>query len=298
MRNGSTILIPVDFSGHSRAAARRGCEFAVASDATLHLVHARPPKPDDGSRAEEGAEDAGRDPASVRALAQLADELAPRGARLLVRLEQDEPVAMIRDWVAADRADLVIVGAHDFDPPGRVFAGSVSERTLHACAAPLMIVKENEAEAGQPVRRILFPTDFSDASHAALELAIEWARLLEADIEVFHAVAEGRPAYADQPEWTAAELGMAGRRDRALDRLQALLSRLRDRGVRAGAELSYGPPSLEIVKRAQRSRAQVVVMGRCGRSAGSPGRFGGVAEQVLKHVKCSVLFGGRSPASA
>src|SRR5947209_19683765 len=44
-----------------------------------------------------------------------------------------------------------------------------------------------------PFHRILVPTDFSEPSHAALDLAIEMAQRFDAELELFHA--QELPAY-------------------------------------------------------------------------------------------------------
>jgi len=63
-----------------------------------------------------------------------------------------------------------------------------------------------------------------------------------------------------------------------------------DAGVSAGADLAHGSASIEIAKRAKESRANLVVMGRRGRSRLEHALFGSVAASVLKQVRCSVLL--------
>ena len=40
MNEGATILLPVDFSSHSRAAAIRACHLAAGLGMTVRMIHA------------------------------------------------------------------------------------------------------------------------------------------------------------------------------------------------------------------------------------------------------------------
>jgi nucleotide-binding universal stress UspA family protein len=170
-----------------------------------------------------------------------------------------------------------------------MFLGSVAERTIRAAVVPVMTVKENEWDAAAKIRRILLATDFSPDSRRAVGLAIDWARHLKADIEVFHAIpqveteaeSDGDPGSTDH---------LSRLRQEALDGLQSILSRMLDAGVPATGDLTYGPAAVEITKRASESRANLVVMGRRGQSRLEDVLCGSVTSRVLRQAKCSVLL--------
>lgn len=298
MQEPRAILAPVDFSSHSRTAAIRACTLALASGARVRLIHALDvpalAKRDgiarhlwDELRQSEGQK-----------LDQLRDDLAIRGAPLSTVLEERDPVEMITEFAACADVELIVMGTHGDRGFNRMFLGSVAERSIRAVAVPVMTVKENEWDAALKIRRILLATDFSPDSERAVRLAIDWAKILGADVEVFHAIQE--------PEVESVSQGVPGSTDHldrsrqaALEGLQSILSRMSDAGVPASADLTYGPPSLEIAKRALESRTNLVVMGRRGRSRLEHVLFGSVSARVLHQAKCSVLLPpGKDTAAA
>ncbi|MEZ4331235.1 MAG: universal stress protein [Myxococcota bacterium] len=302
---GGLVLVPVDFSPHARAAAVRACELARACEARVRLIHGvdapdrAAPGPEAKAPAAGAAADdrpAGRpgEPASARedrptrTLEAWCAELAGRAPRISASVEQEDPVALIARHVQAEDVMLVVMGMHGFHDVSRMFFGSVADRALRTTRVPMMLVKENERDASTRIRRILLATDFSRASEHALCLAIHWARRLEADVEVLHAIQdpEEEPRYR-RPRDSASR--SARQRANALEGLRSILSRSAAAGVRAVADLTYGSPSVEIVKHAARARADLVVMGLRDRAAGSAGGYGSVTERVIRHAKCSVL---------
>jgi nucleotide-binding universal stress UspA family protein len=282
------LVVPVDFSPHARAAALRACALAQACDATVRLIHAEA-----GSEAQ--ATDAAFCPATdaphavrSRELESWCSALAERGAAISGVVEQADPVALITRHTNAANVLLVVMGMHGFHGFDRLFLGSVAERALRCATVPIMLVKENEQGAAAAIHRILLATDFSPASEHALRLAIHWARRLAADVEVLHAIPEHEDStrYA-RPRDSASRSGH--QRAHALESLRSILSRSAAAGVRAVADLTYGVPSVEIVKHAARSRADLVVLGLGDHVRGKSGRTGSVTERVIRHVKCSVL---------
>ncbi len=293
MRDRSTVLVPVDFSPHARAAALRACELARACDARVRLVHGVVPRPVPAAfeAGAEGEEDEGSEtfPKSPRhTLESWRAELEPLGAPISAIVEDEDPIDLISRQVREDDVRLVVMGMHGFRGFERTFFGSVADRALRAAQVPILLVKESEHQASLRIHRILLATDFSPASEAALRLAIHWARRLQADVEVLHSIhdAECEPDYP-RPRDCASR--SSRQRANALESLRSILSRTAAAGVRAVADLTYGTPSIEIVKYAARARADLVVIGLRGEGDEASARWGSVTERVIRHVKCSVL---------
>jgi nucleotide-binding universal stress UspA family protein len=252
------------------------------------LVHGIEDKPEATRPSELDDVASAASPGPSRELETWCADLALGGALVSAVVEREDPVALIARHTLAQDVVLVVMGTHGFHDVGRLFLGSVADRALRAARVPIMLVKESEDHASHRIHRILLATDFSPASEHALRLAIHWARRLEADVEVLHAIqdpAEER-LYA-RPRDSASRSGR--RRANALEGLRSILSRTAAAGVRAVADLTYGAPSVEIVKHAARSRADLVVMGLREREPGRAAGYGSVTERVIRHVKCSVL---------
>lgn len=293
----ATVLVPVDFSAHARAAVARACDLARACDAQVRLIHGLDDKREGGSESGRGLDElvevegraAASGPGASAELESWCADLSARGGQISAVVEREDPVALITRHARSGDVALVVMGMHGFHHVERLFFGSVADRALRAARVPIMLVKENERDASARIHRILLATDFSPASEHALRLAIHWARRLEADVEVLHAIADTgeEPRCYEQPRDCASR--SARRRANALEGLRSILTRTAAAGVRAVADLTYGAPSIEIVKHAARSRADLVVMGLRERSQAGIARYGSVTERVIRHVKCSVL---------
>jgi nucleotide-binding universal stress UspA family protein len=140
------------------------------------------------------------------------------------------------------------------------------------------------------IRRVLYATDFSAPSLAALPHAIAAAKRFRAELVVLHVlpppVAADAMSYVPErmyEEMKAAVVKDAGRR---LDRLIGRASRAK---LRARAILAEGLPQEEIPKAAKRLGAKLVVVGTHGRTGLARLLMGSVAARVVGTCSCPVL---------
>lgn len=135
------------------------------------------------------------------------------------------------------------------------------------------------------IRTILYPTDFSAPSESAFELACALARDYGARLWIVHV--------APPPAAVMGEFGALppppdeyGRAD-----LEEKLRRLQDRApkIAVRCQLQRGDAATEILKAAQESGCDLIVMGTHGRTALRRLLMGSVAEQVLRRAPCPVL---------
>lgn len=139
------------------------------------------------------------------------------------------------------------------------------------------------------ISRILCPTDFSDSSQAALELAIDMAKRFDAEVQLFHVFQY--PPYLGWEEgmtMAAASLQlMQELRERVDDQLDELIGRCKKAGVQASAEQVDGTPYSKIVEAS--SHADLVVMGSHGRTGLPRLLLGSVAERVVRLSNSPVI---------
>ncbi|HPG27178.1 MAG: universal stress protein [Spirochaetaceae bacterium] len=291
MAEANTILVPVDFSSHARAAALRACHLAAVSGGRLRLLHALDlPALAKRRGLGEALFEELRESESQQ-LDELVSSLAPHGVPIVACLEEREPVEMILEHAADESVELIVMGSHGYRGLDRIFLGSVAERTIREAPVPVVTVKENEWDAAARIRRILLATDFSQDSARALDETIRWGGRLGADVEVLHVIpAVGAVERRGEGEVRTAE----ARRREALASLQAVLEQMRSEGISAVASLSHGAPSIEIAKRAARIGAELIVVGRRGRSQLAGVVCGSVSDRVQRHAKCSVLLAPRT----
>jgi universal stress protein A len=138
--------------------------------------------------------------------------------------------------------------------------------------------------------RILVPTDFSDASTAALKYAVALADAFQARLHLLHVVED-----LVERRW-ATELAMvmspgldADARRQSDEALTGLLTREERQAYSATVATELGTPFAAIVKYARREDIDLIVMGTHGRGRIAHLLIGSVAENVVRHAPCPVL---------
>lgn len=136
-----------------------------------------------------------------------------------------------------------------------------------------------------PIHTILHPTDFSQYSEYAFQLACSLARDHGAKLIVLHVVPppqmvvyEGMPI--SQPAPTLYREG-------AEERLKQI--KPADPEVKIEYRLEEGPPAPEILRVAKETKADLIVMGTHGWTGLARLLMGSIAEQVVRKAPCPVL---------
>lgn len=138
-----------------------------------------------------------------------------------------------------------------------------------------------------PWKSICTPTDFSDASRPAFELATQLATHFQAGLVLLYADDLMPLTFLSQPV-----------PQEVLDSIDAesheLLSRLKQEAEQSGVSgvqtvMVRGPAADRIPRAATELRSDLIVMGTHGRSAVRRMLIGSVAERVLRHAPCPVL---------
>lgn len=141
------------------------------------------------------------------------------------------------------------------------------------------------------LKRILFPTDFSELSLNALKYARSFVETFKAELHVIHVVDEAAlywtavapnsvPVGPSIDELTTlAESDMQRFAQAHLDDLKAPLS----------TEVLTGRPFMEIIRYAREKSIDLVVLGTHGRSGLRHVLLGSVAEKIVRKAPCPVL---------
>lgn len=140
------------------------------------------------------------------------------------------------------------------------------------------------------IRRILAPTDLSDASIPAVRYAAEMAEKFQAELVLLHVVQDlaltlpdaVMPTPVATPDLTAlidsAKVGIAN-----------LVTKLGIARLNPKAEVRVGAPEPEIVSAAEDLKADLLCLGTHGRGGLAHLLLGSVAEKVVRHAPCPVL---------
>jgi nucleotide-binding universal stress UspA family protein len=142
-----------------------------------------------------------------------------------------------------------------------------------------------------PVATILHPTDFSEHSEFAFRLACALARDYKARLVLLHVLPPPMVIYAGG----LAPADLWRDTEEAKGRLQRMEAEADH--VRAESLVMEGDPVDMILRAADETHSDVIVMGTHGRSAVARLLLGSVAEAVLRKAPCPVLT-ARAPVKA
>lgn len=140
------------------------------------------------------------------------------------------------------------------------------------------------------MRQLLVPVDFSPVTAAVLDHAARLAKGFGAEVTLLH-VAAPEPefvGYATGPETVRSDV--AGVLRKAHRDLQQLAETLRSEGVVAHAVCVQGSTVEMIRERAERSSADLIVIGSHGHGALYRALMGSVSEGVVRGAPCAVLL--------
>ncbi|MEF8839342.1 MAG: universal stress protein [Haloarculaceae archaeon] len=138
------ILVPTDGSEGATATVDQAATLAAAFDATVHVVSVV----DSAATTVEGGwsvmldnlEDAAAD-----TVESLADAFRERGVeRVETAVEVGTPHRTLAEYVEAEGIDLVAMGTHGRSGIERYLLGSVTEKLLRTCPAPVLAVRIDE----------------------------------------------------------------------------------------------------------------------------------------------------------
>lgn len=141
------------------------------------------------------------------------------------------------------------------------------------------------------LKKVLFPTDFSELSLAALQYAVSFAESYKAELHVLHVVDE---AYQYWMALGPGSLPVGPPPDELLSLSEGELAKfvkehLAHTVVPVLKETLMGRPFMEIIKYAREKQIDLIVLGTHGRSGLRHALLGSVAEKVVRKAPCPVL---------
>ncbi len=139
-------------------------------------------------------------------------------------------------------------------------------------------------------KRILHPTDFSDAGNSALRAACGMADQFGAELHLLHVIQD----VSVIASYGAAEAYLPTEwREEAREQAEKTLQDLPDSSWPAGTKVVHsmaeGSPFYEILEYAKENDIDLIVMGTHGRTGLPHMLMGSVAEKVVREAQCAVL---------
>lgn len=296
MKAISSVLAAVDFSADSRRAALRAAFIAAEQKARLELLHVMSESSLDALRRILGASK--RTPAALRDVAQsaLSDLAAELNARSGVGAALQVKVGDVLEAIlaASRRVDMLAIGAKGMNPLHDMILGTTAAHLLGKCRVPVLVVRR--APRG-PYKRVLVPVDFSQDSAFALRLAGLVAPAAETTVlHAFTIPFEGKLRYAGVSDDHLRKL-RAHARAEAMQGLVGLIGSAGAGGPRLRPAVVSGSAGRAILAKERTLDADLVVIGKHGRSRIEQLLLGSVARHVLANSTCDVLVVHGPPAA-
>jgi nucleotide-binding universal stress UspA family protein len=235
-------------------------------------------------------------------------ERAMRELRLICNLLQDNyrvrctstikfgrPEAEIVARADELAAKLTVVGAHGGNFFTDLFLGNTADKLARMSKTPLLVVKNQTTE---PYRRVLVPVDFSENSRRAAQMALEIAPDAHITfLHVFDVVLEEQMHYLNTAHDTIHDYHVKAAEEARLDLNQFIAD------LQAGREadhqpghhsffrtVAFGHPGHVIYDHAKSIKADLIVMGKHGRSRFEELLLGSVSRHVIEQCFCDVLI--------
>lgn len=166
---------------------------------------------------------------------------------------------------------------------------SSSEKLIKGLQLPMLVVRGEKADSASTgsikIRRILCPTDFSEASRRALEVAKDLKNIFSSRIDVVHVF----PGYVIREKietLTDRDKAMQDLIEQSKGRLDRFLS---DSGMKEPGVIDEGKPDKRIISFAEKEDIDLIVMGARGLGFIKGMIIGSVTDAVLKSSPCPVL---------
>ena len=266
------VAVATDFGFCSEHAAEHGMAVARHFGATLHFLHLLRPS--------QYVFSPEMIPALADAAARDCDQLIDRllrahrldGIECRRWIEQGEIPTVVEDFVARHRIDLLIVGTHGRTGLPRLLLGSVAQQIFQSVPCPVLCVGPRAPGAGPQLhpRRVLFSTDLSPESLAAIPSLLTAVGEWHTDLDVLHVCQSANPTHRA-----------------ALDRLVARLAGEGAPGVQG--HLLTGKPAACVLDFAARQGADLIVLGLKPHRALYDGPPWSHAYEIVRQAPCPVL---------
>lgn len=191
---------------------------------------------------------------------------------------------------------MIVMSTHGRGGLGRVMYGSVADKVLRGSTVPIALVRGGVEYDRAGISSILVPLDGSEIAEEALALAADLAERVDATVTLVRVV---EPIWASTyGAFTEASILASQQIQDVEDQLQAearayldaMAKALRERGLRVGWEVRAGRPADEIMRAAETTSADLIVLSTHGR--------GGLKRFALGSVTNEVLHRGVTPVFA
>jgi nucleotide-binding universal stress UspA family protein len=273
------VLFATDFSSASMKALPYVTSIARSFDSKVCVAHVVPPEdyPSGLNSLDEAAQIA-RGEAELK-MSSLLNSASFRDLACDGMVGNGDIWIGLSDFMRRNATDLLVMGTIGRTGVRKFLLGSVAEEAMRESQCPVLTVGP-ECHAVQEIefRNILYATDFSAASLAAVPYAFAFARNYRSRLTLLH-VLEGLP----QSPYLNAQMARV--------RLSELVTQRGDLGPESEVKVEMGTPAKVILKAAADTASHLIVIGARGAVAMPrlASHFGSVAHNIVCRAICPAL---------
>jgi nucleotide-binding universal stress UspA family protein len=212
--------------------------------------------------------------------------------------DEVQPELAVHEGVAADsilsftqerKMDLIVMGTHGRRGFDRLVLGSVTDRVMRTAPCPVLAISKLPRDSSAPgeerrrvhhLSRILFCTDFSEASERALSYAISATAEYDAELTLLHVLEE-----VPGPAKTEEAIAIAT----ATQQLDKLIPQEGRKTFKIRRAVRTGKPYMQIIQFVVEAQIDMVTMGVSGGGALDRAVFGSTTYRVMQLGPCPVL---------
>ncbi len=191
--NLNTVIFATDFSLCSRNAGLYAARMAAYFSAKLLVTHAFTLE-QAALEVETGDRQLSQQRQNLtHLLSREADSLGSNSIEIVPTLLEGSPEDVIPDLADKHQPSMIVLGTHGGGRLEREFIGSVAEKILRSTRWPALTVGPHIRPLTSltfPFERILFATDFTEASANAATYALTFAEVFAAKIDVLNVIHE------------------------------------------------------------------------------------------------------------
>ncbi|HJW91572.1 MAG TPA: universal stress protein [Anaerolineales bacterium] len=287
---GQDILLAVDGSEHSLAAAQLLCDLSMSAPHEIIAVAVLLPR------------DAANHAALETALEQTRDLLQGKGINVETELLVGSPATMLTEYAEAHSPDLIVLGAKGLRATLGILLGGVVQQVVEYGTWPVLVVRAPY----RGLHRIALVTDGSVYSQMALEYLDIFPLPASASIQVLHVLpplpvpvhimhswpvgAEAVTSLASYESDKLLSKQMEDEEQAGKTLLADALITLKERGIEASSVLLRGDAATEIIEYVKSHQIDLLVAGSRGLSQMKRLMLGSLSRKLVHYAGCSVLI--------
>ncbi len=284
------IVLAVDGSEYSFAAAKTLCELPCAKNCTVTAIAVVSPK------------QSYKEVALLAALEKTRGELACGEIDVRTKLMHGHPAVTLLDYAKEHKSGLILLGAKGLRATLGILLGGVAQQVVEYAPCPVMVIRP----AHTAMRRILLVTDGSISSQHAEKFIGNFAFPKDAKIEVAcvlpplpspEQIARSWQVSVDSIESQSLHEIMANIQQNADEhaeeekaRLKNVIDALQTQNVQAASIILRGDAATEILEYTKANDVDLIVAGSRGLSQIRGWLLGSVSRKLVHYSDCSVLI--------